>query len=369
MSRPRCARRIRGRRALTPASQPRLIIPIIRGMLLFKPRQLWGEVNIVTSFLIGAGFNADAGRIRTPYDADCSYPLVSDVARLCFGLDSVSIPNGKSVENLFADAHENHDDAPMKRLTDKVMEADYYLGSTLAASEESNCYRRFFEAFPGSSFLTFNYDSLPEICLFRMKRWFPDDGYGVPVETDVEIEGLLPPNRRSQSIVLHLHGSFCLRSSEFELHGNPRGGTGWVDLLPSPKFKFDPDSLSGVFFPYRRVLPDEGYMTTDGRVIAPVPNKDPQLAQAFVQAIYQRACGVVRKSDVLISIGYSFNVHDCASYDPILLALEKSPSRRLVVVSPDAQGAASRLAVEYRHLSITAVNRTFRQWADGCFPF
>gem|GEM_PF-1457760 len=330
------------------------------------------EVNLVTSFLIGAGFNADAGRIRTPYGSDCWYPLVSDVARLCFGLDSGAIPNGRSVEDLFADAQANHDDAPMKRLTEKLMEADGYLASALAASKESNCYCRLFEAFSGSDFLTFNYDSLPEICLFHMRRWFPDDGYGVPVETKLEelaVKNVLPSDRRSQSMVLHLHGSFCLRSSEFELHGDPRGGTGWIDLLSSPKFKFDPNSLSGVFFPYRRVLPDEGYVTTDNRVIAPVPNKGPQLAQAFIQAIYERSCGLVGKADVLVSIGYSFNVHDRASYNRILQALEKSPGRRLVVVSPDAQDVANRLAVEYRRLSITPVNRTFKQWADECFPY
>ena len=186
-------------------------------------------------FLIGAGFNADAGRIRTPSDADCSYPLVSDVARLCFGLDSGAIPNGKSIENLFEDAQKNHDAVPMERLIEKLIDADGYLASALAKSKESNCYRRLFEAFPGSDFLTFNYDSLPEICLFHMRRWFPDDGYGVPVEAELEesaVKNVLPSDRRSQSMVLHLHGSFCLRSSEFELHGNPRGGTSsskWVE--------------------------------------------------------------------------------------------------------------------------------------------
>lgn len=132
-------------------------------------------------------------------------PLVSDVARLCFVLDSGAILNGKSVEDLFADAQANHCDAPMKHLTEKLMEADYYLASALAASEESNCYRKLFEVFSGSDFLTFNYDSLSEICLFHMRRWFPDDGYGVPVETQLEelaVKNVLPSDRRSQSMVL-----------------------------------------------------------------------------------------------------------------------------------------------------------------------
>jgi len=56
-------------------------------------------------FLIGAGFNVDAARESCPvygnsmyvgrYQMDCGYPLVSDVARLCFGL--AQVPTGKSI--------------------------------------------------------------------------------------------------------------------------------------------------------------------------------------------------------------------------------------------------------------------------------
>ena len=322
----------------------------------------------MTLFLFGAGFNADAGRFKTRSGSECWYPLVSDVTRLCFGLEPDAIPTGKSVEDLFEEAERNHEPTPMKRLAEKLMEADYYLASALAGANGSNCYRRFFEAFAGLHFLTFNYDSLPEICLFQKRQWFPDDGYGVPVETELGTEGILPPDRKSESMVLHLHGSFCLRTSEFEIQGEPRGGLGWLVPLKAPKFKFDPDSLSHVFMPYRRVLPDLGYRATDDRVIAPVPNKSPQLGQAFVQAIYERACGLVRESGALVSIGYSFNVHDRASYGPILQALEKSQGRKLVVVSPGAQELADRVRGEYRGLSIVPVDRTFKQWAIENFP-
>jgi hypothetical protein len=320
-------------------------------------------------FLIGAGFNADAGRIRTPYGADCQYPLVSDIGRLCFGLESGTALNGKSIEDLFADAQANHNDAPMKSLTDKLMEADYYLASALATAKDSNCYRQFFEAFLGWNFLTFNYDSLLEICLFQRRSWFPEDGYGVPVEAEIEVDGILPSDRSSRSLILHLHGSFCLRSSEFEIQGNPRRGTGWLTPLSVPRFMFDPDSISHVFMPYRRVLPDFGYRTTDARVIAPVPNKGPQLGQAFVRAVYQRATTLVAGSDVLVSVGYSFNVHDRVSYGPILHALNSSTGKKLVIVSPDAERIVNRVAAEFRNISVTGVNKTFKQWADQQFPF
>ena len=43
---------------------------------------------------------------------------------------------------------------------------DYYIASRLAFDETLNCYRRFFDAFAGSNFLMFNYDSLPETFVF-----------------------------------------------------------------------------------------------------------------------------------------------------------------------------------------------------------
>ncbi len=54
------------------------------------------------------------------------------------------------------------------------MEADYYVAWKLATTENRNSYQRFFEYFDEANFLTFNYDSLPEIFLSRKDRWFPE---------------------------------------------------------------------------------------------------------------------------------------------------------------------------------------------------
>ena len=77
-------------------------------------------MKILTLFLFGAGLNADAGRFRTRYGPKCWYPLVSDVTRLCFGLEPDAIPIGESVEYLFEEAQRNHEPNPMKRLADKL---------------------------------------------------------------------------------------------------------------------------------------------------------------------------------------------------------------------------------------------------------
>jgi hypothetical protein len=51
-------------------------------------------------FLLGAGFDIDATREASPIYHNCSYPLIADVLKLCFGLET--LPPGKSVEDLFA---------------------------------------------------------------------------------------------------------------------------------------------------------------------------------------------------------------------------------------------------------------------------
>jgi hypothetical protein len=88
-------------------------------------------------FLLGAGFNADAAKEVGPiygnsiyvgrYLMDVSYPLVADVAQLCFELDQV--PPDQSIEELFCDALDRNDYAPLKKLSDRLMEADYRLVS------------------------------------------------------------------------------------------------------------------------------------------------------------------------------------------------------------------------------------------------
>ena len=318
-------------------------------------------------FLLGAGFNVDAGRLRTPYRSECSYPLVTDVARLCFDIALSEIPSGKSIEDLFWDSQQRHENAPMKRLTEKLMEADYYLAWKLADAGQSNCYRDFFETFSGANFLTFNYDSLAEIFLFRTARWYPEDGYGVQVTAELMSEAALPANRKSASKVIHLHGSHCLRPSSFETYQKPGDRFPSLSLRARPVYNFDPDCLSPLFSPYRRVLPDASYKMTYDRVIAPVPNKATELEQPFVREVYEVAHSMVSARGELIAVGYSFNRHDSSSYSTILRALAASHDRRLVLVSPQAGAIKAQISAEFPNLRIEPIAKTFKGWAADSF--
>jgi len=108
------------------------------------------------------------------YRIDCGYPLVGDTLRLCFDRDGT--PAGKSIEDLFSDAAEHGDYDPLRKLATRLRYADYRIAQALSSGNRLNCYRKFFDAFPHSNFLTFNYDSLPETFMFRLGRWYPQDG-------------------------------------------------------------------------------------------------------------------------------------------------------------------------------------------------
>lgn len=318
-------------------------------------------------FLLGAGFNADATAEVGPLfgnSIDCGYPLVADALRVCF--DRRKPATNQSIEDLFSEALERREYSPIEELAHCLMKADYYLAFHLA-STQPNCYGNFVRAFDGSHFLTLNYDSLPETMLFHMERWYPHDGYGIPVQAE------LPPgkeskfaDRKSTSLVLHLHGSLCVKTSGFHIVHKPGSSIGWLEKRERSCFSFDPVSIGPLFAPFRR---RPGDFDVKDRIIAPVRDKSQGLTRDFVCAVYERAVKLVRHSGSLVSIGYSFNNHDRQSYEPILSALGDSEDKRLTVVSPEARKLADKLRREFPSVNVVPIEATFKEWSDQEFPF
>jgi len=326
-------------------------------------------------FLLGAGFNIDATHEAGPvygnsiyaghYRIDCGYPLVADVLKLCFRLDR--LPEGKSVEDLFSEAVSSGNYKPLERLVGRLMEADYRLAQKLASSNTPNSYRKFFEEFSDAEFLTFNYDSLPEIFLAQLRRWCPEDGYGVPVATERQFGANLPAGARSASLVLHLHGSLCVYAAEDEIRGTPFERVAELIHRGRPLYTFDADSITPCFPGYRRKMSNTGRVGIEERVIAPVPDKNEDLKQAFIRETYAKALSLLRETGTLVAIGYSFNVHDRVSYAPLLEALARSSERTLTIVSPQANEVRDRIAEEYPRLRVEVVQKTVREWAGDSF--
>lgn len=304
-----------------------------------------------------------AGPITSAYGGgriEAAYPLVTETLRLCFDLDCA--PAGKSIEDLFADALASGNYGPVCTLAERLRHADNYIARKLASGTVSNCYTRFLQHFSSSNFLTFNYDSLLETLLFRLGRWYPRDGYGVPVVAH------LPPwkedfaSKESSTLVLHLHGSLCIRTSDFRVQREPGQALPMLKERDLPRYAFDPSSISNNFPPFDR---DIGSDDVENRIIAPIPDKSSALQENFIRDTYIKASLLARESEPMIAIGYSFNLHDRGSYAPVLRAL--SPGT-LVVVSPDADTVADAIGPAWPGLSIRPVKAAFKEWAVAAFP-
>ena len=195
----------------------------------------------------------------------------------------------------------------------------------------------------------------------------PRDGYGVKVAAHLhpgagaeEFAG-----KKSSALVLHLHGSLCIRTSEYEARRKPGESIAWLTERDEPRYAFDPSSISPNFAPFQR---DVGADDVEERIIAPVPDKSQGLKQAFIRATYAKAVAVVRDSDTVVAIGYSFNAHDRGSYQVLLDALRTSKGRRLLVVSPDADTVVRAIRAGFPDISIEPLKATFKQWVTASFP-
>lgn len=102
-------------------------------------------------FLLGAGFNADARRQLqcAPYDRssplpDDDYPLVNQLAEICFGLPEP--PTDRSIEDLFLRAEQEQDLRPIEMLVDHLAMADMNVACQLALLDHRDSYSRFFSS-------------------------------------------------------------------------------------------------------------------------------------------------------------------------------------------------------------------------------
>lgn len=300
-----------------------------------------------------------------PYDFSCDYPLMSDLIRLCY--PEREHENCRSIEEWFQASLDGDDFQPLRRLYEQLMKSDYHLVQRLIqnAERQTSSYGRFFEMYPDADFVTFNYDSFVELSLFKMRRWAPVDGYGVPV---LAAQIPMAPNRgvlrTSKSVVLHLHGSLCIYDSSFRISEPDAAGTNWLQQKPQSDYLFDPDSLGGLFLPWRRYSEaHQGPAPIEARVIAPVPNKAEGLRRDFLTKVRSQAERRIQKADAVVAIGYNFNPSDAGSFEPLLSAVARRADPTLTVVTPSALETTERLGKFYDGIHFHPVPLSFSQWA------
>lgn len=312
--------------------------------------------------MIGAGFNVGANNLVVGNPQGARYPLTAELGALCFGR---SPDAGESIEAMFDRALSERNWAPLTRLLNTLLAADYYIADAL--SQTPNHYTDFLRFFPSSHFLTFNYDALLELLLFRLGRWRPEDGYGLPVDATLTSAATTLPEC-STNLVLHLHGSSCVSISTHFVEYEPNGRTieGTIRQRDTPLFSFDPLQLARRFSPYRP-FPMRDVTTPReprARVIAPVPSKARREGAAFVHAVHEKAAALLRAAGRVVAIGYSFNPVDIDSYAELLTNL-RATGKVLTVVAPNALDAREHLLTRFPGLGLTALPYTFEQWAQS----
>ena len=141
---------------------------------------------------------------------------------------------------------------------------------------------------PGDTLITFNWDLLQEILLFRAGKWSCEDGYGMQLIS----EKLLKP---SQITILKMHGScnWALR------HGEDRFlQIDYSDVFFGPdRHKFCDPELLGSTSDYGDSLIIPSYL------------KDP-LRVNILNSVWKSAASVLREAENLVILGYSLPAPD-----------------------------------------------------------
>jgi hypothetical protein len=137
-----------------------------------------------------------------------------------------------------------------------------------------------------------------------------------------------------------------------------------IEMRDNPIFLFDPDLITDCFFPFVR-HPTTGFRFIWERVIAPIPDKAEGLNDVFIQHVYNQAIRILADAEVVLVIGYSFNLYDRDSYHRLL---EATRALRIVLVVPEADILQARLRNEYPNINWYSVPLTFKEWVRRGYP-
>lgn len=179
----------------------------------------------------------------------------------------------------------------------------------------------------GDTVISFNYDLVLERFLFKQRRWFPRDGYG--------LEGFnnsIPPvnpefQKPSQIKLLKLHGSLNW-DDQFRLR--------WSD---DSRISFFPNYLleeTRYLFPYQGKHGSEGWIPPSW-----IKRYEPKL----LLHIWRQAAKALSRAEEIIVIGYSLPEEDSAVFS-LFGTVDYSNCKKIQLIDPHAK----QIADKYRRI-------------------
>ena len=180
---------------------------------------------------------------------------------------------------------------------------------------------------PGDTIVTFNWDPLHEMILWRSHKWHYRDGYGLKVDRTPEVQ--------SSVLILKLHGScnWALR------HPND----------PKPCVEYVPDLFTEAGNNCETNLPLGASADHGESLVLPSYLKDPTQKPALLP-VWEKAACTLQSAESVIALGYSLPTADIPTRTMMTLALKRnSRLDALKVVLGCDRGAAA-----------------YARWADFC---
>lgn len=179
---------------------------------------------------------------------------------------------------------------------------------------------------PGDVVISFNYELLMDNALLASKRWFPQDGYGVPCSLLSSRRHFLPDRPPSEIYLLKLHGSF-----------------NWL-YCPNCKQLFteleNMDNRLIFKYSYANKIncPHRSCRQLLQPIIIPPTMMKNYRTMPFTHQLWRRARQALGNADHIVIIGYSFPAADFRTKWLFRKAMEQSKKSKKVTVVNHAQG-------------------------------
>lgn len=173
----------------------------------------------------------------------------------------------------------------------------------------------------GDTIITFNWDCLQEMILWKERKWNYRDGYGFEIESE--------NGNPSQVLILKLHGSCNWAVGSL---GDPNINVDYLsDMFPGTYNHYSSSEPYGTL-DHQPISSDFGEMLVNPSYLKN-PFNIPALVLVWEQA-YQR----IAKAEEIVVIGYSLPDADLAAITMLSLALRKSPLSNFKFVGNSAFG-------------------------------